>query len=386
MNKVIIDYCVGCGLCQSLGKAELEENKKGYFCPKSGDQKWLFDICPAGGSQCSDIDFNHIWGKTESVYFAWSSDSKLRKKASSGGALTEIASYLLDHKMVDGILHICAASDDPTKTAVCISTTRDELINRSGSRYTISHPLSVISNLDTNKKYAFIGKPCDITTLKNYQRKYPDLARMIKITLSFFCAGLPSKDAQVKLIKEMGCDGKIKSLRYRGDGWPGFATAVQHNGKIFKMDYNTSWGHILGRDIMKMCRFCLDGIGEMADISCCDAWYLTDDNKPDFSEAEGRNAVFCRTKLGKEIIKGCSYSGNLVVSDFPDYEEKLKYMQFYQYDRRATMFSKYIAMKLCFKPFPKYSFKILKYQKGVSLKRRLIIFKGTIGRIFRGKI
>ena len=96
----------------------------------------------------------------------------------------------------------------------------------------------------------------------------------------------------------MGCDGKIKSLRYRGDGWPGYATATQYDGKVFKMDYNTSWGQILGRDIMKMCRFCLDGIGEMADISCCDAWYLTNDNKPDFSEADGRNAVFCRSKLG----------------------------------------------------------------------------------------
>lgn len=75
-----------------------------------------------------------------------------------------------------------------------------------------------------------------------------------------------------------------------------------------------------------------------------------------------------------------------MISEFPDYEEKLKYMQFYQHDRRATMFAKYLAMKICIKPFPKYSIKILKYQKGVSLMRRLRILKGTIGRVLKGKI
>lgn len=386
MDKVIHDYCVGCGLCQSLEKAELVEDKKGYMSPVTGDRKWLYDVCPAGGSQCRNMDFEHIWGRTESVYYAWSFDPILRKKASSGGALTEIASYLLESHRVDAVLHTCAANEDPTKTVVCISTTRDELIARSGSRYAISRPLSMIANLDDKKKYAFIGKPCDVTALKNYQRINPDAAQMITITLSFFCAGLPSQDAQVKLIREMGCDGKIKSLRYRGDGWPGYATATQYDGKVFKMDYNTSWGQILGRDIMKMCRFCLDGIGEMADISCCDAWYLTNDNKPDFSEADGRNAVFCRSKLGEQIIKECSQSGKLVVSDFPDYEDKLQYMQFYQRDRRATMFAKYLAMKLCFKPFPRYRIKVLKYQKDISLMRRLKILKGTIERVLKGKI
>ena len=134
-----------------------------------------------------------------------------------------------------------------------------------------------------NKKYAFIGKPCDVTVLKNFQKLNPIIAEMIPITMSFFCAGLPRIDAQKKLLEEMGCNGRVVSLRYRGNGWPGYATVNLENGKQCKMDYNTSWGKILGRDIMKMCRFCLDGIGEMADIACCDVWYLTEDNKPNFT-------------------------------------------------------------------------------------------------------
>lgn len=192
--------------------------------------------------------------------------------------------------------------------------------------YETLDPLSSISELDVNKKYAFIGKPCDVTVLKNFQKLNPIIAEMIPITMSFFCAGLPSIDAQKKLLEEMGCNSRVVSLRYRGNGWPGYATANLENGKQCKIDYNTSWGKILGRDIMKMCRFCLDGIGEMTDIACCDAWYLTEDNKPNFTEADGRNGIICRSNQGVEIVQEASALGKLVVTEFTDYEEKLKHI------------------------------------------------------------
>ena len=48
MDKIIKEYCIGCGLCQSLGKAELICNQKGYLSPIKGDEKWLRTVCPAG--------------------------------------------------------------------------------------------------------------------------------------------------------------------------------------------------------------------------------------------------------------------------------------------------------------------------------------------------
>ena len=95
-------------------------------------------------------------------------DEVLRRQAASGGSLTKIASYLLESKKVDAILHICALSENPTETEICISTSMEELLRICVSRYAISHPLSSISELDVNKKYAFIGKPCDVTVLKNF--------------------------------------------------------------------------------------------------------------------------------------------------------------------------------------------------------------------------
>ena len=375
MKKHIKEYCVGCGLCTAVGKAKCYEDGQGFLHPESGDEEWL-----------REVDRSRHDGGEEVVYYGWSKDETVRNEASSGGVITEIASWLLENHVVDGVIHTCPDPHDQTKTVSCVSTTRDELISRSGSRYSISHPLSVMDKLDMTKRYAFIGKPCDIAALHNYKTLQPDVGNVIIYTLSFFCAGLPSKNAQDKLLQHLGCPkDKLKSLRYRGDGWPGFTTAITVSGQAYKTDYATSWGKILGRDIMKMCRFCLDGVGELADISCGDAWYLTADKRPDFSEGEGRNVIFARTENGEALLQKviCDRKVEVQPADIGD----LKYMQAYQRDRRASMTDKLAASKMLGKSVPKWKWtSIIRYAKHISLHRHLSILKGTCKRILNGKI
>lgn len=103
-------------------------------------------------------------------------------------------------------------------------------------------------------------------------------------------------------------------------------------------------GSILGRDIMKMCRFCLDDIGEAADISCGDEWHLTPEKKPDFGESDGKNVIFARTEKGKELLDEIANDGKVCIAPAP--VENLKFIQTYQWDRRATMIDKVLAMRL----------------------------------------
>lgn len=387
MDKYIKEYCVGCGLCESLNKATLETDDKGFLHPVDGDADWLKKVCPAGGSQSCCSDFSKIWGNECGVYYAWSKDEYVRKSASSGGVLTEIASFLLETHQVDAILHTCMSVKNPTQTDICISTNREQLIARSGSRYSISHPLREYSLLGNNKKYAFIGKPCDIIALKNYLRSCC-LENKVQLCyfLSFFCAGLPSIDAQKKLLQKMGCTKTLASLRYRGNGWPGFATAISDDGETCCLDYQTSWEEILGRDVMKMCRFCMDGIGELADISCCDAWYLDENMKLDFTNHEGRNAVFCRNEKGANLFREACDAGKIEREVFVDYKEKMKYIQEFQLDRRATLTAKICALRIMGRPWPHYSSQIKAYKKERKWRRRMVVFAGTVKRILERKI
>lgn len=386
MKQFIQEYCVGCGLCKGYGKAVCKPDTKGFYHPDTGDEVWLCAVCPAGGRQETRMDYNNIWGRTRSIYYGWATDQNIRKKASSGGVITEIASWMLDHGKADVVLHICSDPKDPTRTICCESVKREEVVLRSGSRYAISHPLEKIASIDKKKRYVVIGKPCDIVALKNYMEIDAELKKSIVLTLSFFCAGLPSIEAQEKLLKYIQCPkDKISSLRYRGDGWPGKTTAVDNDGNIYSTDYSTAWGHILGRDIMKMCRVCLDGIGEAADISCADAWYLTADKKPVFSEEDGRNIVFARSETGSEILN--SIIGDQSITVVPAIINDLKYMQTYQWNRRATMVDKILAMRFLGKTVPNYSLgNLSNFSKEVSLKTHIRIFFGTIKRILKRKI
>ena len=82
MNKYI-RYCTGCGLCKSVGKADLYLDEKGFLHPTTDAE--ISDICPASGIQCSSFDPKEIWGRNKGVYIGWTNDKALRKKASSGG-------------------------------------------------------------------------------------------------------------------------------------------------------------------------------------------------------------------------------------------------------------------------------------------------------------
>lgn len=385
MDKVLNEYCIGCGLCQSVSIASLQRDGKGFYHPVDGDENKLKEICPSYGKQTKFMDKNYIWGKAINVYYGWSKDFVIREAASSGGVTTSLCIYLIKEKKVDAIIHTTANDKIPYETKTCISYTADELINRCGSRYAISSPLNIIDSLDKDKKYAFVGKPCDIDTLRNYMELNSELKDRIPYLISFFCMGVPSIDAQVKLFEYIGCPKEeCISLKYRGDGWPGMTKAVGKDGNVYETDYDSSWGKVLGRDLMPMCRFCLNGLGETADVSSGDAWYLGSDNRPVFSEQEGRNVVFARTKTGQELLKDANEKGYLVLTKFDDYRISLPYIQYAQFERRGTIGARIAAFKLLGRKTPQNNKEFIsKYKKNISIKTRWRYFKGTLKRLIR---
>lgn len=392
MNEMYREFCSGCGLCISQKKAQWEKNGRGFLTAVSKEKDFntfCDSVCPAGGKQCSEFEKGTVWGRNTGVFLSHSTDEYIRYQASSGGVLTSICLFLLENKMVDGIIQTKMDPDNPISTKTCLSKTREELLDCCGSRYSASAPLSNINDfLQGKEKYVFIGKPCDVTALHNFAKMDERVSDHIKYMFSFFCAGAPSEQANIQLLNKMGCKKETcVHLKYRGDGWPGYATAADRNGETFQLDYRSAWRDTLGRDIRKMCRFCLDGIGEMADISCGDAWYLGEDNKPLFTEAAGRNVVFCRTQCGKELFIKAYKAGYLTKSDYPEFEKELPMYQAYQYERRTTMSTTVFALKVMRRKFPKYNNKLLKsYSKRVGLKHKISRFKGTVQRIAEKKI
>lgn len=178
---------------------------------------------------------------------------------------------------------------------------------------------------------------------------------------------------------------ECKSMIYRGNGWPGRVTAVRNDGQEYSMDYNTAWMSILGRVIRRSCKFCVDSIGEAADISCGDYWKLDENNNPSFEEADGVNCIFTWTNKGNELLNLIAKEKNICIQK--ENIDKLKYAQPNHFNRRCTILYKTIAMRMFFRKSPKYAFsKMFLLAKYKSLRDGFRIFKGTVKRILQGRI
>ncbi|MDD3416197.1 MAG: Coenzyme F420 hydrogenase/dehydrogenase, beta subunit C-terminal domain [Lachnospiraceae bacterium] len=385
------EYCTGCGLCENFQLCKLDKDSKGYLYPEEyNDELETFakKICPFTKKR-DTTKLNSIWGNYHMLYKGYSNDEYIRTKASSGGVLTEICIYLLKNKLIDGVIQTTYDRNNPMQNVTTCSTSMVQIVNCSGSRYASSNPLRHLNKLVvTGKKYAFVGKPCDIIALRNYIKEYGYLKNEIKYFFSFFCAGVPSDEANKKLLEKMGCNiNECMSLNYRGDGWPGFTKATDINGKEYQLDYNSSWMNFLGRDIRKCCKFCFDSIGEASDISCGDFWNLTVDNKPDFSNSDGINAVFSWTDVGDDLIKQLRDDGIIHLETYSKIEEELIYAQPNHRSRRSTMLSRLIALKLFGLDIPSYSCRtLISASKYSDILYQLKSFKGTVDRIRKNNI
>lgn len=387
------EYCTGCGLCRGLRNKTFIEDEKGYLTPNLNetDSSFCTKVCPAGGNALNNYQNGTIWGKFRFAYLGWSTDSFIRKASSSGGVLTSLCCYLLENKMVDAIIHTRKSKDDIRKTETVISRTKADILNCMGSRYTTSSPLlNLLDKIKEGEHYVFVGKPCDVSALRIYMEEVDtQLKEQIKYLFSFFCAGQPSIIANNNLVKALGGDNlqECLDLQYRGNGWPGYATLTKKNGSQKQMDYETSWMSILGRDVRKICRFCADGTGELADISCGDAWFLGTNDRPDFTERPGRNVIFARSDEGGILLNEVIKAGCIEAYTFDADKEGLRKMQPYHYTRKASLQVYKWALKICGRTYPHYdNNKLSLFAKGFPLKHKLLRFGGTVQRILKGTI
>lgn len=390
-KKVYSEYCTGCGICHSIENVEFKKSTKGFKYPNISTQSqesFCKMTCPVGSNALKKDQVCSLWGDYKELKMGYSSSNDIREKASSGGIITSLCIYLLEMGLVDAIIHTTADNNVPYKTITVISNTKEELLSRLGSRYCESNPLENIhKHVTKGTRYAFIGKPCDVVALSNYMENSGEFREEILYKFSFFCAGTPSTNANIRLLNALDVKvNECKSLNYRGNGWPGFTTVTTRTNQVKTMTYNESWMNILGRDIRKGCKFCYDSIGEKSDISCGDYWYLDSNNRPDFSEHKGRNCIFSWSENGSNILFDAAEKGYIVLSDDID-ENTLSLAQPNHYSRRGTMLAKLLALRVFGKKAPEYDrhrIRVAAVQYGIKKQPRA--FLGTAKRIVKKKL
>lgn len=380
--------CVGCGLCASLWQGSMRE-RNGFMRPDEDTLQHVVEdpsFCPV--MNLPSIYDANVWGRCKAAYLGWSNDASIREDASSGGIITSLLCHLLDTGEVDAVMQVGPSSDDPLFSEPKVSHTSVEIISNCGSRYVSCDGLGRMAELlDTDMRFAVVGRPCEIRAMRLLMESDERFASRVEYLLSFFCMGAPSRNAVRRLDQKLNPAGReVTGLKYRGGGWPGFATETFADGEESRITYDESWGDILGRDLESYCRFCFDGIGEYADVSAGDAWYQNEDGTPDFSEHDGRNVIFARTEHGKKLLDKCVADGCVHLEPFSDWEY-LSTIQKSQFERKVMLATRLKVFRLMGKRFRSADIsKLGQYSRLESSDRRMHDAVGLAKRIIRGRV
>ena len=327
-------------------------------------------------------EYHPIWGPLIKVRLGWSLDPELRHNASSGGALSAVLNHLLEMGEIDYVVQTAVSDTSPLRNALKVSTGRDDVFHSAGSRYAPSSPLEDIGErLEAPGRFAFVGKPCDVAGLRQLARLDPRVADKVPYMIAFMCAGVPSYRGTSALLEALGVkdESDVVAFRYRGDGWPGYASAELKDGRKLTMDYDSSWGGVLNKHLQFRCKICPDGIGEFADIVSADGWRLDESGKATFEESEGRSLILTRTAKGEALIERM-IAQNAMGTE-PTSTAAMEIMQPYQTIRKGFIWSRLFAMMVMGKRRP--AFKNLSLRRNTARFGSVRSFKSMGGMILR---
>lgn len=356
------DLCSGCGLCAgvSRGAIAMKHEEPGFARPiqsapiSAAAEAIIADACP--GSRVApwseSPDRHPYWGPAHETLTGFALNAPVRHAGASGGALSALVIHALETGLVDRVLHVEADPDRPTGNRLRWSRTVEDVMTGAGSRYAPSSPLSFIDiALDEGGSFAFVGKPCDVSALRQMARHDARVDAHVPLMLSFYCGGLPSQNGARRVVRAMGLEpDDVVSFRYRGNGWPGLTVARTSAGEEGSMRYADSWGRHLSQEVQFRCKICPDAVGAVADIACADAWYGDEGGYPSFDEQDGRSLIQIRTERGEHLLASARAAGALRAD--PLNISEIELMQPSQANRKRLVRARLLACKLLLRPVP----------------------------------
>ena len=387
--------CMGCGACK-------------YICTNDSIQLYNFvneGIRPVVNtekcSQCGDcvnvccginlkhdvkqwseeviVELTEGWGPIIELWEGYAIDKKIRFAGSSGGVMTALALYAMEHRGMHGTLHVRMDPSRPYLNQIVLSKNRKELQECSGSRYA---PAAVCSELKTIEEApgpcVLLGKPCDIASARLAANIRPKLKQNLGLTISLFCGGTPSTRGTLEILKYLDIDAEnIADFRYRGHGWPGNTGAsLKGNGpERVEMTYYQAWAEFLTQHTPLRCKMCPDGTGEFADLSCGDPWFRP---KEERKNEEGKTLIMVRTLYGKKILQN-AIKANYIFAE-PLTPDIFPQAQWGLSRRRRSVWPKLAAQVVLGLPRPHFTnFSLLQQWWGMGVKRRVISLYRAMG-------
>lgn len=310
------DNCTSCSLCANVCGShaiEMVWNQDGFLIPYVHEEACVscglcVKKCPAINPPTAE---NHDFSPRG--FAAWHRDLDIRRKSSSGGVFTALATQILS----EGGIVYGVAWEEGFHARFKKATTCEELKGFRGSKYVQAEPGFVYREirelLKQGQKVFFTGTPCQVEALKVFLRKDHPLL----LTASVACHGTPSRLLLRQYIreKERAHNSAMTGWEFRNkeNGWVEYLekqdfsdgsserTIKHHDAymKIYLSDLAMKKGCFSCRHSYNM-----TAVPRNADLGLGDFWSVGDYH-PDWNRFDGISTVLCLSQKGLQALESC---------------------------------------------------------------------------------
>lgn len=324
--------CCGCGACYSICPKECINIIEGNVnFPHIDINKCIncgkcIKVCPGNQNikRILDNENINIEEAIEEIKVSYSTNYVLRNNSASGGVITQVISYMLENKLIDGAVVVTQSEEDPLKNTVKVVEDLNELYESQGSRYSPSSNCSILKEIINNNEYnklVFVGKPCDIEAVNNMCKLNKSLNEKIVLKIAIMCNHTPTRQGLKKLLKFYNIDSnEIRKMKFRGNGWPGNFSIRKKDGQVFEIGYFEAWNKYLAFDYNEACNYCMNPFPLAADLIVGDPW------GEEFADEKVGISLIIIRKNGMEIINELERI-NILQSSNVKFDDVLRYQK-----------------------------------------------------------
>lgn len=363
--------CTGCGACvgicphnaleMTLDEARgclLPELFEGH-CRRCG---LCYEVCPGhsvdfeGLSEAifGDIPQDVALGRYLACYVGHAGNGSIRYQCASGGLVTGLLIFALEHDLIDGALVTRMRSDKPLVPEPFIARTRKEILSAAGSKYCPAASDTALRQIfESHGRFAVVGLPCHIQGIRKAEHELPELEGRIRYRISIACSFNYSFHGTRRLIESLGlAPNEVRQLQYRGRGWPGSMLIRMEDGTETVVPL-AEYYRQLSPHSLRRCLLCSDMLGELSDLSCGDAW-LPELVKTDTT---GSSFVVSRTPEAEELLESAAAAEAVELSELG--LEELLACQGHALFKKRKLKARMRLTRLCGQSIPKYRQKLL---------------------------
>lgn len=270
------------------------------------------------------IQFDEQIGYYYSLYAGHVSEGSYRENASSGGMGTWVFKELFDQDLIDGVIHVKENKNKESNILFKydISRSIEEIKEGAKTRY---YPVEFSEVMETVKttpgRYAIVGIPSFIMSIRLLAEKDPVIKERIKYTVGLICGHQKSSKFGESLAWQVGIKpGNLTKIDFRKKllDKPANNYGVEMTGLIdgkevtivkpTKELLGQNWGQ--GYFKARASDFTDDVMNETADITLGDAWL------PEYTkDSKGNNVVVVRHPEIDQLIQDGIKTNRLILDE-----------------------------------------------------------------------